>query len=124
LWSDGGPVGTLTVVRHPGARSFAPSEVQRLQAFAAQVSFVLDCVRAGLERRHRAVVEDEERIAGRLNDDVIGHLFRVGLTLHSIRQGPGTSPEAISRLDDAIEELDDAIRALRICVFAGTMTMP
>jgi hypothetical protein len=67
------------------------------------------------------VVEDEERIAGQLNDQVIGHLFRVGLTLHSIRQAPGTSPESTVRLDGAITELDDAIRALRACVFAGTM---
>ena len=72
-----------------------------------------------LERRHWAVVEDEERIAGQLNDAVIAHLFRVGLTLHSIRQAPGTSPESTRRLDGAIEELDDAIRALRACVFDG-----
>ena len=65
--------------------------------------------------RDRAVLEEEDRIAMALNDDVIRPIFAASLDLHRLFESADDAQAA--RLRSAIDRLDGAIRAIRTVVF-------
>ena len=66
--------------------------------------------------RDMAVVQERERIAGELLDDVIQRVFAAGLTLEGAA-GLTTKPEVRQRIEEAADDLDTVIRAIRDAVF-------
>ncbi len=66
--------------------------------------------------RDMAVVEERERIAQELMDQVVSRAFTAGLTLQGAA-GLTTKPEVRQRIDDATADLDEVIRAIRNVVF-------
>jgi signal transduction histidine kinase len=66
--------------------------------------------------RDMAVVQERERIAGELLDNVIRRVFAAGLTLQGAA-GLTTEPEVHQRIEEAAEDLDEVIQAIRNTVF-------
>ena len=68
------------------------------------------------------LIEDHDRIAQSLNDNVVRRLFAAGLDLHTALGLIGDHPGA-GKIHKAIAELDLAIRDIRDAIFApGTPT--
>jgi signal transduction histidine kinase len=116
LTTKGGQMGVLVVARERFAAPFTSAQVKLIGVFAAQAAVALSYgqTRAELEEMRR--LEDRERIARSLHDDVIQRLFATGLVLE------GTAdlieqPEAQERLMWAVVDLDKTIRAIRTTVF-------
>jgi signal transduction histidine kinase len=63
-----------------------------------------------------AAVQERERIAGQLLDNVIRRVSTLGLTLAGAA-GLTMAPEARKRIEEAADGLDDVIRAIRGVVF-------
>jgi signal transduction histidine kinase len=66
--------------------------------------------------RETAVVQERERIAGELLDNVIQRVFAAGLTLEDAA-GLTTKPEAREQIEEVVGDLDNVIRAIRNTVF-------
>ena len=112
--------GTLAVGNHPGARQFSSDEVGLVQTFAAQASVALEQARIQNELKRFALVEDRERIAKELHDDVIQSLFAEGMALQS-SLAVVNNPDAMeTRITQAVEHIDRVIRDLRNYIFALT----
>lgn len=112
--------GTLAVGNHPGDRLFSSEDVGLVQTFAAQASVALEQARIQGELKRFALVEDRERIAKELHDDVIQSLFAEGMALQSSLAVVG-NPEAMeTRITQAVEHIDRVIRDLRNYIFALT----
>jgi len=112
--------GTLAVGNHPGDRLFSNEDVGLVQTFAAQASVALEQARIQGELKRFALVEDRERIAKELHDDVIQSLFAEGMALQSSLAVVG-NPEAMeTRITQAVEHIDRVIRDLRNYIFALT----
>ncbi len=67
--------------------------------------------------RDRAVLEEEDRIAMALNEDVIRPIFGASLELHALLDSADQAQTV--RLRSVIDQLDGAIRAIRTVVFEG-----
>lgn len=112
--------GTLAVGNHPGDRLFTGDDVRLVQTFAAQASVALEQARIQNELKRFALVEDRERIAKELHDDVIQSLFAEGMALQS-SLAVVNNPEAMElRITQAVEHIDRVIRDLRNYIFALT----
>jgi signal transduction histidine kinase len=66
-----------------------------------------------------AVIEDHDRMARRLNDEVIHELFAVGLKLQALAS-QCNDVSIRTQLDDTIASTDKAIHAVRGMVFERT----
>ncbi|HEV2685704.1 MAG TPA: GAF domain-containing sensor histidine kinase, partial [Actinomycetota bacterium] len=112
--------GSLAVGNHPGDRLFSGEDVGLVQTFAAQASVALEQARIQNELKRFALVEDRERIAKELHDDVIQSLFAEGMALQS-SLAVVNNPEAMeTRITQAVEHIDRVIRDLRNYIFALT----
>lgn len=67
--------------------------------------------------RDMAVVQERERIAGELLENVIRRVFSAGLTLQGAA-GLTAEPEVRQRIAEAAGDLDEVIRAIRNAVFS------
>jgi len=111
-----GDLGTL-VVAWPGELTDSmTSSMDHLADFAAQAALGLYAARAHLDRARVALLEDRERIARDMHDNVIQRLFATGLSLESAAR-IAEHPVVRSRLSDAVDELDHAIRDIRSAIF-------
>ena len=69
-------------------------------------------------------LDNDDRIARDLHDQVIGHLFGCGLTLASVLGRHDLDPHITEQLHDVIDELDHAMRHIRDTVFATVERKP
>jgi len=110
--------GNLYLTQKIGADEFTDADEDALVKLAAQVGLAIEYTRAREELRRLALVEDRERIAKELHDDVIQSLFAEGMALQAAL-GVVNDPDAIrSRLEASIEHIDRVIRDLRNYIFA------
>jgi signal transduction histidine kinase len=112
--------GTLAVGNHPGDRAFSSDDVGLVQTFAAQASVALEQARIQNELKRFALVEDRERIAKELHDDVIQSLFAEGMALQSSLSVVNNPDAMEARITQAVEHIDRVIRDLRNYIFALT----
>lgn len=110
------PFGTLAVGNLVGGRSFQGEDLGVLQSFAEQASLGLEFSRSQRQLQHLSLVEERERIARDLHDDVIQALFAVGLGLQAAAGIAGEGPVA-ARLQDAVNVIDRVIGDLRSYIF-------
>lgn len=109
--------GTLGIANHPGDPAFRDEELIVAGTFAAQASVALEHARIQGELKRLAVVEDRERIAKELHDDIIQSLFAEGMALQAAI-AMTRDPEAVqARLSQAVENIDRVIRDLRNYIF-------
>ena len=112
--------GTLAVGNHPGDRQFSSDDVGLVQTFAAQASVALEQARIQNELKRFALVEDRERIAKELHDDVIQSLFAEGMALQSSLAVVNNPDLMEARITQAVDHIDRVIRDLRNYIFALT----
>ncbi len=92
------------------------STVGSAEAFAAQVSLVLEVAESQEDRARLAVFEDRDRIGRDLHDLVIQRLFAVGLTLENTSRLAGDGRVA-DRISAAVDQLDVTIKDIRRTIF-------
>jgi len=93
-------------------------EALPLQAtYALQTGVAVLAAQAHADQGRVDLLEERERIARDMHDNVIQRLFAVGLSLQSA--GPlAIHPVVRSRINRAVDELDTAIKEIRQAIFA------
>jgi signal transduction histidine kinase len=110
--------GNLYLTEKIGAEEFTAEDEDALVKLAAQAGIAIEFTRSQEELRRLALLQDRERIAKELHDDVIQSLFAEGMALQAAL-GVADDPDAIrSRLEASIEHIDRVIRDLRNYIFA------
>jgi signal transduction histidine kinase len=110
--------GTLSLGNHPRQRTFTPDDLLLVEALATQAAVAIEHARIQEELRRLALVEDRERIAKELHDDIIQSLFAEGMALQA-SLGVLDDPNAMElRITQTVEHIDRVIRDLRNYIFA------
>ena len=109
--------GTLSVGNHEMDPTFSRADVEIVSAFAAQAAVALEHARMTGELQRLALVEDRERIAKELHDDVIQSLFAEGMALQASLGMLGDQEAMGQRITQAVENIDRVIRDLRNYIF-------
>jgi signal transduction histidine kinase len=73
--------------------------------------------------RELSIMQDRDRIASSLQDNVVQRLFAAGLSLQGIGAQAGP-PEVSHRIDAVVHNLDEAIRLLRQSIFGLEHGLP
>lgn len=111
-----GQPGVLTLSRTPGATVFNDEEREMASGFADQASLALELAGAQATQQRLLLVEDRDRIARDLHDEVIQRLFATGLGL-SGEAARTRDPDTAARLGRVTDDLDDTIQAIRRAIF-------
>jgi len=112
-------LGTLVVARRRGRSPFERSDLEMATAFANHAAVALELTNARADQHRMTLLEDRDRIARTLHDQVIQRLFAAGLSVQGIA-GSETDPEdegRQERLHRVVSDIDDTIRQIRTSVF-------
>ena len=118
--------GNLYLTDKQSAEVFTDIDEELTIALAAAAGVAIE--NANLHARVRDIVllEDRERIAMDLHDNVIQQLFATGMSLQAASRISG-DVEVGARLQQAVDDLDVTIRQIRSSIFAlstGSRTVP
>jgi|GEM_PF-654938 len=122
LVSERAFVGTLVVAREAKDDPFDDLDLALVEVFAGAATIALQLGRARDELEAVRILDDEERIALDLHDNVIQQLFALGLSLQATSQM--TDGHVGERLGDAVDLLDGVIREIRNTIFGVTARSP
>jgi signal transduction histidine kinase len=109
--------GTLCLGRMAGRAVFTTADLETAAAFANHAALAMEISDARADRNRVALLEDRDRIARDLNDDVIERIFTAGMSLQLVL-AQTESPAVAQRLAYTVDHLDDTIRQIRRSVFA------
>jgi signal transduction histidine kinase len=109
--------GALCLGRVAGRAVFTTADLETAAAFANHAALAMEISDARADRSRVALLEDRDRIARALNDDVIERLFSAGMSLQLVL-AQTDSPAVAQRLAHTVDDLDDTIRQIRRSVFA------
>lgn len=87
-----------------------------LEVLGQGLAVSLGAASARTDRARSELLEDRDRIARDMHDNVIQRLFATGMSLQSA--APVSPPEVRAKLDRAVDELDAAISDIRHTIFA------
>jgi signal transduction histidine kinase len=110
------PVGLLLSGWAPGEELVAEDALPDEVTFAMQAGVALTAARSHVDRARLALLEDRERIARDMHDNVVQRLFATGLSLQSTVP-LAQHPVVHARLNGAVAELDSAITEIRQAIF-------
>jgi signal transduction histidine kinase len=110
-------LGLIIAAWPEGDELAAQDALPALAAFAIQVAVALTASRAHDDRARLALLEDRDRIARDMHDNVVQRLFSTGLSLQSAAP-LAQHPVVRTRLNQAVSDLDSAIREIRQAIFA------
>ncbi|MFD2081670.1 sensor histidine kinase [Actinopolymorpha cephalotaxi] len=108
--------GLLLLCRAESRPPYEPADLDMAGNFAEKAGLALHYVRTQDERRRLAVLEDRDRIARDLHDQVIQRMFAIGLGLQGVARR-STRPDVIERIQRYVEDLDATIREVRKAIF-------
>jgi signal transduction histidine kinase len=109
--------GVISVANPPGGPVFREAAQRLLEAFAGQAAVALAVAEHRRDAERLVVLEDRDRIAKDLHDNVIQRLFATAMTLMSATKIID-KPDVAHRVRRAIDDLDDTIRQIRSTIFA------
>lgn len=107
--------GVLITVRRPGAPEFGDQELRLVSTFADQAAIALERADIRLARREVELLQDRNRIAQDLHDQVIQRLFAIGLGIQSTQKRE-QDPRLATRLADHIDQLHSIIEQIRSAI--------
>lgn len=107
------PLGVLVA---DWAREEPTVHVPHLELLGRSLAVSLGAASARTDRARSELLEDRDRIARDMHDNVIQRLFATGMSLQSA--APMSPPEVRAKLDRAVDELDAAITDIRHTIFA------
>jgi signal transduction histidine kinase len=95
---------------------FTEVDEELLVGFATAAGVAIDNARLHSTLSDMALLQDRERIAMDLHDNVIQQLFAIGLSLQASLQRV-QDPELSVRIETAVQDLDATIRQIRTTIF-------
>lgn len=108
--------GNLYLTDRPGSEPFDEGDEKAVIALAAHAGVAIENARLRAQMERAAVIEDRERIAKDLHDDIVQSLFAEGLSLQAA-MAETDDPRLSARLSTAVDNLDRVIRDLRGYIF-------
>jgi signal transduction histidine kinase len=116
LLGAGGPRGVLIAVRERGRIGFTETDLDMAGSFANHAAIAIELVEARAEQQRAAMLDERDRIAADLHDQVIQRLFAAGLSLQSVAMGLGEG-RATDRILTTVADLDATISQIRTTIF-------
>jgi GAF domain-containing protein len=111
-----GDRGAILMMRGAGQVPFTAQDVELASTFAAQVALAMELNGARADAERARTLEERDRIAQDLNDNVMQRLFATGMGIQAIA-GQVDDAELADRLARHIADLDDTIDQIRSRVF-------
>jgi signal transduction histidine kinase len=108
--------GRLYLTEKEGGGSFTDEDEQLVVALAAAAAVAVENARLHARVADMMLLEERDRIARDLHDNVIQGLFATGLSLQGAAR-LAEIPEVRSRIEAAVDELDRTIRRIRTTIF-------
>jgi signal transduction histidine kinase len=112
LANRGATLGALMVARAIGGEPFSDEAAVVTESFARQAALALQLAESQRAERRLARLEDRERIAVDLQDNLIQRLFAIGMLMETVGRRLD-SPVLREKLDRAAHELDATIKQTR-----------
>jgi len=116
LLGSSGPRGVLTAVRERGRIGFTETDLDMARSFANHAAIAIELAEARAEQQRAAMLDERDRIAADLHDQVIQRLFAAGLSLQSVAMGLGAG-RATDRILATVADLDATISQIRTTIF-------
>jgi signal transduction histidine kinase len=113
----GNVFGNLYLTEKIGADEFTKDDEDAIVKLASQAGVAIELTRAQEELHRLALIEDRERIAKELHDDVIQSLFAEGMALQAALSMLDDPKALETRLNQSVENIDRVIRDLRNYIF-------
>jgi len=108
--------GNLYLTDKADGQVFTDVDQELAVGLAAAAGLAIENARLHEQARLAGLLEERERIARDLHDDVIQRLFATGLSLQAAAQIV-TEPAAVARIMRAVDDLDVSIRQVRSTIF-------
>ena len=108
--------GNLYLTDKADGEVFTDVDQELAVGLAAAAGLAIENARLHEQARTAGLLEERERIARDLHDDVIQRLFATGLSLQATASIV-TEPDAVERIMRAVDDLDVSIRQVRSTIF-------
>lgn len=108
--------GNLYLTDKEGGEPFTDVDQELTVALATAAGVAIENARLHARVAELALLEDRERIARDLHDNVIQRLFATGLGLQAAAR-LAQRPEVATRIQEAVDELDTTVRQIRSTIF-------
>ncbi|MDF2562206.1 MAG: two-component system sensor protein [Microbacterium sp.] len=115
LVAAGHAIGALCVTRAASSSDFSPNEIDAISDFVAQAGIATSLAWAREDRQHLDIIEERNRIARDLHDNVIQRLFATGMSLQAFA---ASDPAHAEELEQHVAEIDAAITDIRSGIFS------
>jgi GAF domain-containing protein len=114
-------IGTLSVGRLTGRRSFTDADMNHLAGFGGHAAVAMELGRAHADQQTQRISDDHDRIGLALNNHVVQRLFAVSLGLQGLLAA-NKAPAFQSRVNGYIDVLDTTISHIRADVYDVDVT--
>ncbi|MCU1393061.1 MAG: putative signal transduction histidine kinase [Ilumatobacteraceae bacterium] len=108
--------GNLYLTDKTNGEEFTQADQELAVGLAAAAGLAIENARLHEQTRTASLLDERERIARDLHDDVIQRLFATGLSLQAVAQ-MAKDPVVIERITRAVDDLDVSIRQVRSTIF-------
>jgi signal transduction histidine kinase len=103
--------GVIALGRRRSRPAYEPRDVEPAVAFANHATLALELADGRRWRQRMIALEERNRLAGELHDQVVQRLFAAGMTMQAVA-GAVSRPHA-ERIEQVIEETDETIVRIR-----------
>jgi signal transduction histidine kinase len=108
--------GNLYLTDKSNGKSFTEEDEFMVGALALAAGVAIENNRLHATVRHLGMLEDRDRIARDLHDQVIQRIYAVGMSLQGASQFAGP-PEILDRINRAVDDLDATMDHIRTAIF-------